>query len=118
MLPKSNRLTRKDFEILFRAGKKASNKDFFARFYFLKDIKKTGCGFKVAVVTSSKISKKAVVRNRIRRRVYASFRRLLPSLPSIWSNVFLSLSLTHDISKMKTAEIDTSLKNLLSGVKF
>lgn len=44
---------------------------------------------KVAVSVSKKVSKRAVVRNRIRRRTYSAIRKLLPNLSN---NLFLLIA--------------------------
>ena len=62
-LPKHNRLKRKkDFESVFKKGKAVKGDFLFVRYL------KNSLGFpRFAFVVSSKVSKKAVVRNRIRR---------------------------------------------------
>jgi ribonuclease P protein component len=116
MLPKRQRLTSKDFNLLIKLGKKASNKDFFVRYFFNKE--NPGSSFKIGVTTSSKISKKAVTRNRIRRIVYSSFRRVNETVFGNKLGFFIGITPRHDISKYKTNELDQSLKNLLSLIKF
>lgn len=65
MLPKINRLKKKkDFENIFKTGK-VSRGDFLIIREAKNSLGITRCGF----VVSNKISKKAVVRNKIRRRL-------------------------------------------------
>lgn len=66
MLPRRNRLLQKrDFDLLYRSGR-FINSNFF-KVSFLKTETK---GFRAGVVVSTKVSKSAVERNRIRRTVY------------------------------------------------
>ncbi len=68
MIAQKNRLKRKDFELIFKKGDKISNQFFNLRF-LENDLKY--CRF--AVIVSNKVSKKAVIRNKIRRRLKAIF---------------------------------------------
>lgn len=67
MLPKINRLTKKkDFETVFKNGK--SFKRYFLLFKILKNnLKESRFGF----VVSKKISNKATIRNKVKRRLRA-----------------------------------------------
>ena len=68
MLPKTNRLTKKkDFENVFKKGKGIKGDFLILRFVGNKT--KT-CRF--GIVVSKKISKKATVRNKIKRRIRAA----------------------------------------------
>ena len=74
MLPKENRLKKKrDFEEVFKKGK-----TFRESFLFLRvkenNLKQNRFGF----IVSSKISKKAVVRNKIKRRLREITKEYLP----------------------------------------
>jgi len=76
MLPKSNRLPRKLFPELLKASRFANSQAFSLRF-------SDGTVFNrphIAVSVSKKISKSAVVRNRVRRRVYSLLRPILSML--------------------------------------
>ncbi len=65
MLPKENRLTKnKDFEEIFKKGK-----GFRENFLFLKILKNKLKVSRFGFVVSNKISKKATVRNKIKRRL-------------------------------------------------
>lgn len=65
MLPKENRLKRdKDFQTLFKKGQGAYGSVCGAKW------QKNNAGvFRAAVVVGTKVSKKAVVRNRLRRQI-------------------------------------------------
>jgi ribonuclease P protein component len=68
MIAQKNRLKKEDFEPIFKEGEKFSNKFFNIR------IRGNNLGYcRFAVIVSNKISKKAVVRNKIRRRLKAIF---------------------------------------------
>ena len=65
MLPKNNRLTKKkDFELVFNLGK--SVKDGFLLY---KVVKGSAQQSRFGFIVSKKISNKAVVRNKVRRRM-------------------------------------------------
>jgi len=67
MLPAKNRLRkRRDFERVFN-----SKSAFSGRFFRLIYISNNLSFSRLGVVVSSKVSKRAVVRNKIRRRVYS-----------------------------------------------
>lgn len=73
MLPKSKRIPRKSFPEIIKTGKIFNSNHFTLRKSSSKELR-------VAVSVSKKVSKKAVIRNRTRRRVYSSMRKLLPFL--------------------------------------
>lgn len=87
MLPKSRRLClKRDFERVFASGRSVQGKLF--RLKFLKN--SLGLN-RFAVVVSSKVSKKAVIRNRIRRRAWSTIASLDTSLGGNLDIVFVSL---------------------------
>lgn len=116
MLSKKNRLSAKDFPVLFNKGRKVSNKDFFGR-YFIDKSENMASNIKISVVTSAKLSKKAVVRNRNRRVVYASLRRIWPLISDKLNNIDLSLTPKRDLSVEKPMDLDNSLNELISFIK-
>lgn len=69
MLPKKQRLTKKEFDTFFQSGKRIHT-PYFTLVYTPHTT------FHGAVVVGKKVSKKAVTRNKIRRRVYAALYRL------------------------------------------
>lgn len=76
MLPKINRLTKqKDFEILFKGGRSFKNK-----FLALRVIKNNTEEIKIGFVVSQKVSKKAVVRNKVKRRLRESVKPILSEI--------------------------------------
>lgn len=74
MLPKASRLDRSSFTSLERASYAHSA-------HFLLRYKLGGTSSRLGASASKKVSKSAVVRNRVRRRVYAAVVGSLPSLP-------------------------------------
>ena len=78
MLPKRNRLTKKkDFERVFKEGKKYNLPG--GKIY-LKIIKNKLKSSRFGFVVSKKISKKATVRNRIKRRLREAVRMKMPEI--------------------------------------
>ena len=76
MLPKAHRITTGEMKTLSRPITR-SHQSAFTLLYFAAPSDK-----KVAVVVSKKVSKKAVVRNRLRRQIYAHVAALLDTLPT------------------------------------
>lgn len=67
MILKSNRLSSRDFELVMKKGR-----IFNSALFSLKTLKnKDFLGIKASVVVSKKVAKTAVLRNKIRRRVYS-----------------------------------------------
>lgn len=76
MLPKENRLKKnKDFEMVFKKGK-----GFSQNFLFLKFIKNNLKVTRFGFVVSKKVSKKAVIRNRIKRRLREIVRKKIAEI--------------------------------------
>lgn len=92
MLAKHNRLRRsRDFSTVYRQGKKAVSANLVVRAWAVPKsvdtsiVQSTPIGPQVGIVVSLKVHKRAVVRNRLKRRVRAAIRTLLPRLrPSLW----------------------------------
>jgi ribonuclease P protein component len=70
MLKKSNRLNRAAFSSYFNTGRRAHGT-------YLTIIKASAPTFLAAVVVSKKVSKKAVERNKARRRLYALLEKVV-----------------------------------------
>ena len=76
MLPETNRLKKeKDFEKLFKKGK-AYKEDFLSLRVVKNNLKDSRFGF----IVSNKFSKKAVVRNNIKRRLRSLIRAKMPDI--------------------------------------
>jgi len=67
--------------------------------------------FRVAVVVSRKVSKSAVVRNRIRRRVYGELRQLSAAIPAGLDLVFTVYN--DQVATMETAKLAAAIRDLL-----
>ncbi len=75
----------KSLGFVFRQGKVVHGAGFSLR--FVQNSRNNA--FRLAVVVSRKVSKSAVVRNRIRRRIYEAVRRGEGSIPPTYDLVFL-----------------------------
>ncbi|PZO42974.1 MAG: ribonuclease P protein component [Shackletoniella antarctica] len=100
MLPKHNRLRRsRDFSAVYRQGRKAVSAHLVVRVWALpaqsgpagdrpagpSPHNASQPGPQIGIVVSLKVHKRAVVRNRLKRRVRAALRTLLPRLhPALW----------------------------------
>lgn len=86
MLPRENRLkNKKDFEKVFKKGE-----GFKQDFLFLK-ISKNNLNFiRFGFVISKKISKKAIIRNKIKRRLSEIIRMDLPEIKKGWDGIIIT----------------------------
>ncbi|MEF8846972.1 MAG: ribonuclease P protein component [Candidatus Paceibacterota bacterium] len=84
MLPKDNRLKKeKDFERVFKKGKSYNQ-----TFLFLKVLKRdNNQESRFGFVVSTKVSKKAVVRNKLKRQLREIIREKLPEIKSDYDAV-------------------------------
>jgi ribonuclease P protein component len=103
-LPKANRLkSRKDFQAVFREGIRRQSSHFTLRALRPKFSEELSLdtattklatnskvvSTKIGISISTKVSKKAVVRNRIKRQMAAALYQLLPKLAPGWRLVFV-----------------------------
>jgi ribonuclease P protein component len=87
MLSKLNRLKKKkDFEATFKKGKFLKSKNFILRFA-KNNLEFSRFGF----IVSQKVSKKAVVRNKVRRRVSAIIKNSFESIKPGQDIIFIAL---------------------------
>lgn len=89
---------------LYRTGKYVRSSFLSARIS-----KCPGSQTRFAVVVSKKISKKATVRNRSRRRVYAAIRGLYPTLPGGYGII---ISVHNDIGRGPYQAIQSATRQL------
>lgn len=82
MLSKNKRIPRKLFQPLLESKKYLNSQNFSLRVVSADETR-------VAVSVSKKVSKKAVVRNKIRRRVYSA---VLEFIPRLSKNLFLIIA--------------------------
>jgi len=107
MLPKENRLKKeKEFEAVFKGGRTLKGKSVFLK-YLINGTDKTRIGF----VVSKKISKLAVERNKVKRRMREIIRLKKKDIKEGLSIVIISLP---SIKGMTYQEMKEDLESLLS----
>ena len=120
MLPKINRIKKKkDFEIIFKKGASFKNNLFILR--FLKNsLGKNRFGF----VVSQKVSKKAVVRNKVRRRLTESIKKEIEKTFPVIQEAFqakagidLVIIALSGIEKKDFSEIKDTVSSALTKAK-
>ena len=110
MLPKENRLTKKkDFEGVFKKGK-----GFNEGFLFLKIEKNNLEKSRFAFIVSKKINKKAVDRNKIKRRLREVVRKSLPRINPGIDGVFV---VQRDVKDKEFSEIKKTTIEILKKAK-
>ncbi|NEP15973.1 MAG: ribonuclease P protein component [Leptolyngbya sp. SIO4C1] len=78
----------KAFTQVYRAGKRAGARCLAIKALKLPEQAQSGCsGSRFGISISRKVSKKAVVRNRIKRQIRAALRSLLPQVQAGWQVV-------------------------------
>ena len=92
-LPSKNRLKkRSDFQTVYRKGISRSSRHLILRAFAIENnsiCDSDSLATKIGISISRKVSKKAVERNRIKRRIRAVFRCLLPKISSSWLIVII-----------------------------
>lgn len=110
MLPKNNRLKKKrDFEKVLKRGK-----GFREDFLFLKVAKNNLEINRFAFVVSLKVSKKASLRNRIRRRLQEIFRAKLPEIKVGFDGVLI---VARGLEARSFPEMEKTINKLLKKAK-
>lgn len=110
MLKKENRLVKeKDFDLVFKRGKGIKEGFLFFKF-FANEGKEPEIGF----VVSNKISNKAVVRNKIKRRMREAIRPLIENCQNGFKGVFVALP---GIEKEDFKGIEESIKVIFKKTK-
>lgn len=89
-LPKRYRLTRnKEFTKVYRFGKQSSTKHLAVKVLAIAEQSSDDCS-RFGITVSQKVSKRAVVRNRLKRQVRAALQALIPRLRSgLWVVIVL-----------------------------
>ena len=106
MLPKRNRLKkRSDIEAVFKKGKSIKQDFLFLRI-LRNNLKISRFGFMV----SKKISKKATIRNKVRRRFGEIIRTNLFEIKKGWDGVIIACP---GIEKKKFKETEENIKRIL-----
>ncbi|WP_414527610.1 ribonuclease P protein component [Nodularia chucula] len=122
-LPKANRLkSRKDFQAVFREGIRRHSSHFILRALRPSSLKKPSLdtatqaqnltSTKFGVSISTKVSKRAVIRNRIKRQITAAVHQLLPKLSPGW-RVVIVVKPTAAESECVSQQFLQELKELL-----
>jgi ribonuclease P protein component len=90
MLPKQNRLrARQDFTTVYQKGIRHNRFAIGLRAYRHRTESLAQQPLRVGFSLSTKVSKRAVVRNRIKRQLRAALRQLLPNLENGWDVVIV-----------------------------
>ncbi len=108
MLAKINRFHgHNSLSSVYRKGQSVSLSQISLKYIPIKSDKK----YKLAVVVSRKVDKSAVVRNRIRRRLYESIRQKYPKFKQN-ANIIITVH-NRQLATMKTSELDDLIQQLL-----
>lgn len=110
MLPKSRKIARQSFPKDLRAGVRRTSTH-FSLFVCPAVVGKQSI---FSVVVSGKVAKRAVVRNKIRRRVYSIIRAVSPNIASGQKIIVFARAGSHDLSYSATA---TEIKELLTAAR-
>lgn len=103
MLPSSRRVPRALFKEIIEGGKYSN-----AQHFSLKSARGGGKPARIAVSVSKKVSKKAVVRNKIRRRAYSALSALISRIdPGLYL-----VSAKPGAEKLGRKELEGELKQL------
>ncbi|MFA5754278.1 MAG: ribonuclease P protein component [Patescibacteria group bacterium] len=109
MLKKINRISRnKEFDRVFKTGQ-----SFYGRVLGIKAAKNDLAESRFGILINTKVSKKAVVRNRIRRQIRAIIRLQLDKLPTGLDIVIIVFPLILDKEYTEIGQIiDSGFKSL------
>lgn len=102
MLPSSNRLPKQDISRVMRSGVRVTGNSIVLLY------KKTTGSSRFAFIVSTKVDKRATVRNRIRRIVSESVRHLLPRIPSTDGIVIVHKNIA-GLTQLETEKMVTEL---------
>lgn len=86
-------------------------------FLSMKYVKSRSNDYRLAVVVSKKVSKKAVVRNRIRRRIYEIIRNIRKTSGSSWPYDIAITVFDESLATQPQEKLADSIKNLLTKSK-
>lgn len=111
MLPRINRLSKKEGEIIFKKGK--TLKTGFLLLKYVKNYKKNPFVPRLAIVVPAKVSKKVVKRNKIKRQLRESLRRKLNFIKKEIDGLIIALP---EIIDKNYQEIDKNLENLIKKI--
>ncbi len=107
MLPKKNRTTKKEVDIIFKKGSTISGP-----FLFLKyNINTSNQIPKVSFITPKKVEKGAVGRNKLKRMGYLAIHPLLKTIPVGFCGVF-----TFKDKNLSQKELDINVKKIIDKI--
>jgi ribonuclease P protein component len=106
MLPKRNRVTKKEVDLIFKQGKFITSS--FFTFKFIKTDKNE---IKISFIAPKSVAKLAVKRNLLRRKGYSVLQKYLSQFPSGISGVFVFKKYQDDISIL-----ENEIKAILSKI--
>lgn len=106
MLPRKYRLTKKkDFQAIFEKGKFINNK-----FLYFKIIKNNEKNSRFGILVSKKVAKKAVDRNKIKRRIREIIKK---NIPFIRKEIDLIVIAKKEINRKKFIQIEEDISQAL-----
>ncbi len=111
MLPRWNRLRRGDFPRLYKRGCRQRSQSYVWWWLGVPTTEPT----RIGVVISTKVSRRAVVRNLCRRRLSAGLRSLSPYLPSTGYHMVISANPT--VQQRTFHELVGELRGTLTALK-
>lgn len=107
MLPKKNRVDKKNIDLIFKSGKFLVSPDFTVK--FIKDQK--GTFPRVSFIVPKSLNKLAVKRNLLRRRGYTALNKNFDKLPNKFLGVFIFKKYEDDVLKL-----ENEIKNLINKI--
>ncbi len=75
----------KNFDRVFHHGQRFGNRHF--QFYYLKNRKSTN---RLGIIVSKKVSKRAVVRNKVKRRIRASYQQEMANIAQGYDMIIIA----------------------------
>lgn len=110
MIPKKLRINKQDTEWVLKKGEQVTSDLFIVRFLSNQN---NGDKPQFSIVTSTKLAKKAVDRNKLKRRIYEAIRMNMPEKLPL-KIVIIPKKRTLNV---EYEEIDKDVKNLFSKLK-
>ena len=105
MLPKKNRVDKKTIEKIFKEGKVVNSLNLTFKFI------KTNSGSRISFIAPKSVSRKAVIRNSLRRRGYFILKKYFNKFPIGLAGVFIFKKCQDDVSI-----IENEIKNILNKI--
>ena len=112
MFPKKNRLDRKTIEQIFKSGIFVNSPNLTIKF-----LKTQGKIKRVSFVTPKTVSKKAIVRNLLRRRGYSVLKKYFEAIPIGFLGVFIFGKKSKEIFGGKRTKTFNPILNLENEIK-